>query len=138
RMKPLSRTIFTIAVALCASISLTPSPAPGAEENFFQKFNLSEPMNWSGFYVGFNNGASFNHFHFGKQMTDVDLEEQFYELPGLVGQVEMGIFATFQKPGLHSNDSEPIGGLQTGLNSRFVHIVFSVDGSLIGNGSIGC
>src|SRR5437588_6261128 len=80
RMKSLRRTIFTIAGGLCASISLTPSPAAGAEENFFQKFIVEEPMNWSGFYVGFNNGASFNDLRVGQHMTDVDLEKQFYDI----------------------------------------------------------
>src|SRR5260370_2677569 len=73
RMKPQSRAVSTIAAVACAAILLIPSPAPGAEEDFFQKFILDSPMDWSGFYVGFNNGATFNHFDLGKHMTDVDL-----------------------------------------------------------------
>jgi hypothetical protein len=74
KVKPLSRTIFTIAVAaLGAAIFLTPLPAPGAEENFFQKFTPTDPCNWAGFYIGFNNGATFTHVDVGKHATDVDL-----------------------------------------------------------------
>src|SRR5207248_11735559 len=94
RMKPLSRTIFTTAVAFCAAVLLTSSPAPGAEENFFQKFQPVDPCNWAGFYIGFNNGATFTHFNLGKQVTDVNLEQQFYELiPEATGD-EVGFFTT--------------------------------------------
>jgi opacity protein-like surface antigen len=132
-MKPLSRTIFTLAGAVCAAIFLTPSPASGAEENFFQKFIVQEPMNWSGFYVGFNNGATFNDFHVGKHMTDVNLEEQFYDLfPEVSGD---GIFTTFQTPGHHETDTETIGGGQTGWRFQFGHFVVGGEGSFSGNGS---
>lgn len=135
-MKPLSRTIFTIAGAVCAAIFLTPSPAPGAEENFFQKFIVQEPMNWSGPYIGFNNGATFNNFHVGKHMTDVNLEEQFYDLfPEATGDGEVGIFTTFQTPGHHETDTETIGGGQTGWRFQFGHFVVGGEGSFSGNGS---
>jgi outer membrane immunogenic protein len=135
-MKPHSRNIFATVAAVCAAISLSPSPAPGAEEDFFQKFILQEPMNWSGFYVGFNNGATFNHFHVDKQMTDVDLTDQFYDLnPLVVGQSDF--FATFDTPGHHHNDTETIGGGQTGFKFQFGHFVVGVEGSFIGNGTSG-
>jgi opacity protein-like surface antigen len=133
-MKPLSRTIFTIVAAVCAAICLSPSPAPGAEEDFFQKFVLQEPMNWSGFYIGFNNGATFNHFDVSKHMTDVDLTDQFYDLsPLVVGQSDF--FATFDTPGHHHNDTEAIGGGQTGFKFQFGHFVVGAEGSFIGNGT---
>ena len=134
-MKPHTRTIFAIAGAVCAAILLTSSPAPGAEENFFQKFSPQDPYNWSGPYIGFNNGATFNNFHVGKHMTDVDLEEQFYELPGMFGEDESGIFTTFDTPGHHKNDTETIGGGQTGFRFQFGHFVVGAEGSFIGNGS---
>jgi opacity protein-like surface antigen len=133
-MKRHSRTIFTIAGAVCAAILLTPSPAPGAEENFFQKFSPQDPYNWSGPYIGFNNGATFNNFHAGKHMTDVDLEEQFYDLVGAIGDGDVN-FATFQTPGHHHSDTETIGGGQTGFRLQFGHIVLGAEGSFIGNGS---
>ncbi len=133
-MKPLSRTIFATAVAISVAISLTPSPAAGAEENFFQKFVLTEPMNWSGFYIGFNNGATFNNFHAGKHTTDVDIEEQFYELePQVTG--DDSVFATFHTPGHRKNDTETIGGGQTGFNFQFGRFVVGGEGSFIGNGT---
>jgi opacity protein-like surface antigen len=133
-MKPYSRTIFATAAAFYAVIFLTPSPAVGAEENFFQKFVLQEPMNWSGFYVGFNNGGSFNHIHVGEYMTDLDLEEQFYDLVGVTGDGDVN-FTTFESPGHHHNDTETIGGVQTGFKVQFGHIVVGAEGSLIGNGT---
>lgn len=133
-MKPVNRTIFTTAAAVCAAIFLSPSPAPGAEEDFFQKFILQEPMNWSGFYVGFNNGAAFNHFDVSKHMTDVDLTDQFYDLsPLVVGQSDF--FATFDTPGHHHDDTETIGGGQTGFKFQFGHFVVGAEVSFIGNGT---
>ncbi|HWY52301.1 MAG TPA: hypothetical protein VNW72_12545 [Chthoniobacterales bacterium] len=133
-MKPQSRTVLTIAAVASAAILLIPSPAPGAEEDFFQKFILQEPMNWSGFYVGFNNGATFNHFDISKHMTDVDLTDQFYELnPVLIGVSDA--FATFDTPGHHHNDTETIGGGQTGFKFQFGHFVVGAEGSFIGNGT---
>src|SRR5260370_5762361 len=134
RMKPQTRTVSTIAAVACATILLIPSPAPGAEEDFFQKFILQEPMNWSGFYVGFNNGATFNHFDVGKHMTDVDLTDQFYELNPLVSGVSDS-FATFDTPGHHHNDTETIGGAQTAFKFQFGHFVVAAEASFIGNGT---
>ncbi len=133
-MKPHTRTIFAIAGAVCAAILLTSSPAPGAEENFFQKFSPQDPYNWSGPYIGFNNGGSFNHFHVGKQMTDLDLEEQFYDLDGTVGDGDVN-FIGFETPGRHHNDTETIGGAQTGYRFQFGHFVVGAEGSFIGNGT---
>ncbi len=134
-MKTACRTIFITAAAVCASIFLSPSPASGAEEDFFQKFSQVDPCNWAGFYMGFNNGATFNHFNVGKQMTDVNLTQQFYELVGDVGVGETDFFATFHAPGHHDTDTETIGGGQTGFNLQFGHIVIGGEGSFIGNGS---
>ena len=133
-MKPHSRTISTLAGAACAAIFLIPSPAPGAEENFFQKFIVQEPMNWSGPYIGFNNGATFNNFHVGKHMTDVDLTDQFYDIVGVLGDGDVN-FATFDTPGHHHNDTETIGGGQTGFRFQFGHIVVGGEGGFSGNGS---
>ena len=134
-MKTACRTVFITAAAVCAAIFLSPSPAPGAEEDFFQKFTPTDPCNWAGFYIGFNNGATFNHFNVGKQMTDVNLEQQFYELvPQAIGD-EVGIFTTFHTPGHHDTDTETIGGAQTGFNFQFGHFVVGGEGSFIGNGT---
>jgi opacity protein-like surface antigen len=134
-MKPHSRTIFAIMSAVCTAISLVPLAASGAEQDFFQKFNPTEPINWSGFYIGFNNGASFNDFHIGHHMTDVDLTDQFYDVNPLVFGTQADTFATFDTPGHHKNDTETIGGGQTGFKYQFGHIVVGVEGSFIGNGS---
>lgn len=135
-MKPLSFTIFLAAALAFAAVLVVPSPALGTEENFFQKFTPTDPCNWGGFYVGFNNGATFNHFNVGKQMTDLNLEQQFYELPGMTtGVAESGIFTTFHIPGHHDTDTETIGGAQTGFNFQFGHFVVGGEGSFIGNGT---
>jgi len=134
-MKPLSRTIFSTVATFCAAIFLTSSPAPGAEENFFQKFSPQDPCNWAGFYIGFNNGATWTHFNVGKQATDVNLTDQFYDaIPPAFG-VESDVFATFHTPGHSETDTETIGGGQTGFNFQFGHIVLGAEGSFIGNGS---
>jgi opacity protein-like surface antigen len=133
-MKPNSRAISTLAGAACAAIFLIPSPAPGAEADFFQKFVVDGPMNWSGPYVGFNNGGSFNNFHIGHHMTDVDVTDQFYDLNIALGN-QADTFATFDTPGHHKNDTQTIGGGQTGYRLQFGHIVIGAEGSFIGNGS---
>ena len=133
-MKTACRLTFITAAAACAAIFLTPSSAR-AEENFFQKFTPVDPCNWGDFYIGFNNGATFNHFNVGKQMTDVNLEQQFYEVvPQAVGG-EVGVFTTFHTPGHHDTDTETIGGAQTGFNFQFGHFVVGGEGSFIGNGT---
>src|SRR5438552_3355766 len=135
RMKPLSRTIFSTVATICAAIFLTSSPAPGAEENYFQKFSPQDPCNWVGFYIGFNNGATWTHFNVGKQATDVNLTDQFYDaIPPAFG-VESDVFATFHTPGHSETDTETIGGGQTGFNFQFGHIVVGAEGSFIRNGS---
>jgi opacity protein-like surface antigen len=91
-------------------------------------------MNWSGPYIGFNNGATFNNFHVGKQMTDVNLTEQFYDLVGEPGD-ESGFIATFQTPGHSPTDTETIGGGQTGFRFQFGHFVVGGEGGFSGNGT---
>ena len=91
-------------------------------------------MDWSGPYVGFNTGGSFNHFHIGHHMTDVDVTDQFYDL-GIAFGNRADTFATFDTPGHHKNDTETIGGGQTGYRLQFGHIVIGAEGSFIGNGS---
>src|SRR5712691_5801239 len=134
-MKPTSRTTFVTTAAFCAAIFLSPSPVPGAEENFFQKFQPTDPCNWGGFYIGFNNGATFTHFNVGKQATDVNLTDQFYEVVPTVFGVESDFFATFHTPGRSEADTETIGGGQTGFNFQFGHIVIGAEGSFIVSGS---
>jgi len=135
-MKSLTCSIAATAAAFCAAIVLTPSSAPGAgtEENFFQKFVVQEPMNWSGPYIGFNNGGSFNHIHVGKDMTGLDLEEQFYDLVEIPGDGDVN-FTTFDTPGHHHNDTETIGGGQTGFRFQFGHFVVGGEGGIQGNGT---
>jgi opacity protein-like surface antigen len=91
-------------------------------------------MNWSGPYVGFNNGGSFNNFHIGHHMTDVDVTDQFYDLDIAFGN-QADTFATFDTPGHHKTDTETIGGGQTGFRLQFGHFVIGAEGSFIGNGS---
>jgi opacity protein-like surface antigen len=134
-MKPHNRNITIIAAAACAAISLVPLAAPGAEPDFFQKFVVDGPMDWSGPYVGFNTGGSFNNFHIGHHMTDVDVTDQFYAVNPLILGAQADTFATFDTPGHQKNDTETIGGGQTGFRFQFGHIVIGAEGSLIGNGS---
>src|SRR5437660_625054 len=140
RMNLSPRTIF--AVAACAAISLIPWRMPAAENVWDALMRApADPCNWSGFYIGFNIGGSFNHFDAGKQKTDVDLQQQFYEL--IAGDEEGGdgvegeasAFTTFHIPGHSETDSQTIGGAQTGFNFQFGHFVTGVEGSFQGNGS---
>jgi len=133
-MKPRRHTISAIAAVACAAISLLPFAVPGAEADFFQKFVVDGPMDWSGPYVGFNTGGSFNNFHIGHHMTDVDVTDQFYDL-GIAFGNQPDTFATFDTPGHHKNDTETIGGGQTGFRLQFGHIVIGAEGSFVGNGS---
>jgi outer membrane immunogenic protein len=67
-------------------------------------------------------------------MTDLDLEEQFYDLVSLTGDGDVN-FTTFETPGHHHNDTETIGGAQTGFKLQFGHFVVGAEGSFIGNGT---
>jgi outer membrane immunogenic protein len=101
----------------------------------------SDPCNWTGFYLGANVGGSWNHFDVSKQRTDVDLEQQFYEMiegdeeggDGIEGEVTA--FTTFHTPGKSDTDGETIGGGQTGFKLQFGNFVFGVEGMFQGNGS---
>jgi opacity protein-like surface antigen len=134
-MKPITRTIsFTAAVLGVALLLCSTTDRAVAETDFFQKFTPVDPCNWAGFYLGFNIGAGFNRFDLGKQVTDVNLEDQFYEIePTVVGELE--IFATFHTPGHHETDTETIGGGQTGFNFQFGHFIVGFEGGFQGNGS---
>src|SRR5947209_1065668 len=133
-MKPSSHILLV--VAACAAISLAPWPVRGAQnvwEALMQTPN--DPCNWAGFYIGLNVGGSFNHFDVSKQHTDVDLEQQFYQMleggeeggDGVEGEVTA--FTTFHTPGHSETDTQTTGGAQTGFNFQFGHFVAGLEGS---------
>lgn len=136
-MKPINRAISMSVAALF----LAASPAFSNEfTDFFTKFNPADPCDWSGVYFGLNVGGTWNHFDFGDQRTDVDLEHQFYLLlekgsegDNIVGQTPA--FATFHAPGHSETSGQTIGGMQSGVNFQFGHFVFGAEGSFIGNGT---
>ena len=143
RMKRAIRTFFVIA-AVSVAIFFTQSaahaaPAPNVLEALKQAPN--NPCSWSGFYIGFNVGGAFNHFDLGKQHTDVDLQQQFYEM--INGDEEGGdgvegeetSFTTFHTPGHSETNTQTIGGGQTGFKMQFGNFVFGVEGGFQGNGS---
>lgn len=143
-MKALTRALFVIA-ALGLAMFFTQSAANAAGlQNVLEALQQppSNPCNWSGFYIGFNVGGSFNHFDLGKQHTDVDLAQQFYEM--VEGDEEGGVgetgesenaFTTFHIPGHSEDNNQTVGGGQTGFKMQFGNFVFGVEGSFQGNGS---
>ena len=117
----LNRNTRLAIAAVCAASFLITSPA------------RAEPCNWTGFYVGFNSGPTFNHFDLSKQMTDVNLTQQYYEITQEVGLVNENFFTTFHTPGHSETDNALISGGQTGF--QFGHVVFGVEGGFSGNGT---
>jgi opacity protein-like surface antigen len=143
-MKPAIRT-FSVIAGLSVAIFLSQSaahaaPAPNVLVALQQP--PSNPCNWAGFYIGFNVGGSFNHYDVGKQHTDVDLAQQFYQLiegddeggGGEEGESE-NAFTTFHIPGRSETDTQTIGGGQTGFKMQFGNFVFGLEGDFQGNGS---
>jgi opacity protein-like surface antigen len=125
------------------ALALAPLPAFSDDlATFLTKFNPADPCDWSGVYFGLNVGGTWNHFDIGKQGTDVNLVDQFYDLlnggnenGGQTGQDEVGNFAIFHSPGHSETQGQTIGGLQSGFNLQFGHFVFGAEGSFDGNGS---
>jgi opacity protein-like surface antigen len=143
-MKPQTH-ILTRALVFAAAIFLSASGAFATElGDFLQKFTVQPEgeCNWSGFYMGVNNGASFNHFDLSKQRTDVDLVTQFYDLingdleggPGEIGEGQINSIS-FEIPAHHQTDTETIGGGQMGYNWMFGHFLVGFEGGFSGNGS---
>jgi hypothetical protein len=129
---------LTATAALCALV-LAPSPAPAAgSDNIFQHIaQPTESYDWSGWYAGFNTGATWNHFDIGKHSSDVNLVDQFYMLPqsNAIG-VQTETIATFDFPAHNDQTSnKPIGGGQTGFNFQFGHFVVGGEGGFSGNTS---
>ncbi len=131
----------TAAIILCA-IFLAFSAAPNARAagNIFEHMHPGDPIEpniWSGFYAGFNVGATWNHFDIGKHMGEVNLTDQFYELePQVQGVMEVDTFATFDFPGQNDKtNNKPIGGGQMGFNFQFGHFVVGGEGGFSGNTS---
>ena len=112
-----------------------PARAAGGGNIFDNLMSPSEPCDWSGWYIGFNTGGSFNHFDLGSHTGAVDLTEQFYQLNGDQIGLEEHFFATFDFPGHTEHDAVPIGGGQTGFNFQFGQFVVGVEGGFSGNHS---
>ncbi len=141
-MKPASRTVFVFAAIGAAIFFSASSTFAAGAPNVWEALQQppSNPCNWSGFYIGFNVGGSVNHFDLGKQHTDLDLAQQFYEMingdeegGGEVG-VE-GAFTTFHIPGHSETNTVAIGGGQTGFKMQFGNFVFGIEGGFQGNKS---
>src|SRR6266849_4216442 len=79
--------------------TVAPAPPPPAE------------ISWAGPYIGGNVGAAWTHYYISKYQTDVDLEDQFYEVVSVPGQFT-GI-AMFPFDGHSATESNVIGGGQT-------------------------
>ncbi|PYK29037.1 MAG: hypothetical protein DME57_11425 [Verrucomicrobia bacterium] len=122
-MKPARHSLVLAATLFCAAIFVTTS-AKGAE-NVLEAIQHppNNPCNWTGFYLGINVGANWNHFDLGKQFTDVDLAQQFYEMA----------VTTFHLPGHSETDTGAVGGAQTGFKLQFGHIVLGIEGGFQGN-----
>ena len=129
-MKPVTRILF---LTTAAAILLNLSPASATElSDFLSKFQPGDPCDWSGFYIGFNNGGSINHVDLSEHKTNVDLVEQFYDIVGEFGEGETA-FATFHPSGHVDSDNQTIGGGQTGFNIQFGHFVIGAEGGFQAN-----
>src|SRR5437016_3205554 len=129
--KPTMRIRFLSATAILCAIFLAFSAAPNgrAAGNIFEHIAIpQEPTNWSGFYAGFNTGATWNHFDIGKYTSEVDLEDQFYQLEPFAVGVPFNNTATFSAPGHSNTENSPVGGGQMGFNFQFGHFVVGGDG----------
>ena len=72
-MKPARHSLVVVATLFCAAIFVTTS-AKGAE-NVLEAIQHppNNPCNWTGFYLGINVGANWNHFDLGKQFIRIVL-----------------------------------------------------------------
>ncbi len=132
------RIRFLSATAILCAIFLAFSAAPNgrAAGNIFEHIAIpQEPTNWSGFYAGFNTGATWNHFDIGKHTSEVDLEDQFYQLEPFAVGVPFNNTATFSAPGHSNTENSPVGGGQMGFNLQFGHFVVGGEGGFSGNTS---
>jgi outer membrane immunogenic protein len=138
-MKHTIRLAIITAITLFCAILLAAAPNARAAGNIFEHFaSPTDSYDWSGFYAGFNTGATWNHFDFGKHTSDVNLVDQFYVLEPLVLGVQFDTTASFDFPGNNDKTSnKPIGGLQGGFNFQFGHFVVGGEGSFSGNTSDG-
>ena len=111
-------TVAMTAIAGPQPLEKTVAPAPPSE------------IDWAGPYIGFNVGVVWTNYDVSKYRTDVDLEDQFYEVVSATGQFT-GI-ATFPFDGHSATESNAIGGGQTGYNLQFGHFVVGAEGGFSG------
>jgi outer membrane immunogenic protein len=134
-MKHTIRLAVITAITLFCAILLAAAPNARAAGNIFEHMIPTDPCNWSGWYMGINTGATWNHFDIGKHMGEVDLTDQFYEIAPVTG-VASDAFATFDFPGHNdATNNKPIGGGQMGFNFQFGHFVVGGEGGFSGNTS---
>jgi opacity protein-like surface antigen len=133
-MKHTIRLAIITAITLFCAILLA-APNARAAGNIFEHMIPGDPCNWSGWYMGINTGATWNHFDIGKHMGEVDLTDQFYEVAPVFG-VASDAFATFDFPGRNdATNNKPTGGGQMGFNFQFDHFVVGGEGGFSGNTS---
>jgi opacity protein-like surface antigen len=126
---------LSVAASLCAvGLVFSGGQSARAEGNIFEHLTATDPYNWSGWYAGFNSGATWNHFDLGRHSSEVNLTDQFYEIAPVAG-AESDVFATFDFPGHDKTDTAPVGGGQTGFNFQFGHFVVGGEGGFSGNKS---
>lgn len=136
-MRP-TRFLFTYAIVWAAALCLS----SGANA---QTPLTTEPFDWTGFYIGGNIGGLSSNYGFSHFTDEVNVDEQFAELPGLFGKpfgpqlnsvnlISEGFgSASFSFPdtgtsfGSGSNQAL-LGGGQVGYNKQFGHWVIGVEG----------
>jgi opacity protein-like surface antigen len=111
-------TVAMTAIAGPQPLEKTVAPAPPSE------------IDWAGPYIGVNVGALWTNYDVSKYRTDVDLEDQFYEVVSTPGKFT-GI-ATFPFDGHSATESNAIGGGQLGYNFQFGHFVVGAEGGFSG------
>ncbi len=120
---------FLIIASVLSTIAMTAIAGPQPLEKTVAPAPPSE-IDWAGPYIGFNVGVVWTNYDVSKYRTDVDLEDQFYEVVSATGQFT-GI-ATFPFDGHSATESNAIGGGQTGYNLQFGHFVVGAEGGFSG------
>lgn len=126
--KPLYRLIFTTGAALAAAFLILATP--NARAGLFQM--SSEPADWNGPFVAFDNGGVWSNFDWSFDGTTIDLTRQFNLATaspnpnggaGIPNNATTPNFTGGGMPGHSSDDSAYFAGIDLGYNKQMGHFV---------------